>query len=371
MKKHFITILAAALAIAGCTKVSPGAPNTDEPDLPIKFQAANYVSSTKAGSNIEFTGESFMVQAYYTGDANWATSTLSDVVTYMNGVEVKKSNDVWAPYGKDYFWPKTGYLTFIGWAPATVTPTFNTSGATNFMTITPSSTLTDIMVSDFAYNKNVSNAGSGVPILFHHILSKINFKAKFVDTPDADGITHHAAITSLKFLKILNEGSYIIEGDAAVSTADWNAKWSLGSNYNDLVEDNYKYVNSSEILVGSTISSNFTDDLKTGSVDLISDAFVFPQTLDNQSKIELTYVIYYCNSSGKVLDKYEVTSSSPAADRQFQINTFSNSNGTITSWEQNKIYTYTIVIDPNSDQKITFIPTEEDWSEVDAAEKEI
>lgn len=371
MKKHFITILAATLAIAGCSKVSPGAPNTDGPDQPIKFQAANYVSSTKAGSNIEFTEKSFKVQAYYTGATTWAETTLSNVVNYMNGVEVKKSNDVWAPSDKDYFWPKTGYLTFIGWAPATVTPTFNTSGATNFMTITPPSPLTDIMVSDFAYDKNVSNASSGVPILFHHILSKINFKAKFVDTPDADGITHHAAITSLKFLKFIDDGTYIIKGDAAGSTADWTAKWSLGSNYNDLVGDKYKYENSSEISVGSTISSNFTGDLKTGSVNLISDAFVFPQTLDNQSKIELTYVIYYCNSSGKVLDKYEVTSSSPAADRQFQINTFSNSNGTITSWEQNKIYTYTIVIDPNSGQKITFIPTEEDWSEVDAAEKKI
>lgn len=370
MKKHFITILAAALTFVGCSKVSPGAPNTDGPDQPIKFQAANYVSSTKAGSNIEFTGESFKVQAYYTGATTWATSTLSDVVTYMNGVEVKKSNNVWAPSDKDYFWPKTGYLTFIGWAPATVTPTFNTSGATNFMTITPPATLSDIMVSDFAYDKNVSNAGSGVPILFHHILSKINFKAKFVDTPDADGITHHAAITSLKFLKILDEGSYIIKGDEAGSTADWTAKWSLGSNYNDLVGDNYKYENSSEILVGSTISSNFTGDLKTGSVDLISDAFVFPQTLDNQSKIELTYVIYYCNSSGLVLDKYEVTSSSSVGDRQFQINTFSNSNGTITSWEQNKIYTYTIVIDPNSDQKITFDPVVEEWTAV-AAEKKI
>lgn len=367
MKKSLSIIALAALAFVGCSKVTADAPNTNEPDQPIKFQAANYVSSTKAGGGQSAfpTDKSFKVQAFYTGEATWESVTLEDAVAYMQGAEVTydSSTGKWAPTGQTYYWPKTGYLTFIGWAPATVTPTFDTSGATNFMTITPPATLTDIMVSDFANDKNVSNASSGVPILFHHILSKINFKAKFVDTPDADGITHHAAITSLKFLKILNDGSYIIEGGKAGSTADWTAKWSPGSNYKDLAGDNYEYTNSSEISVGSIFPSNFTHDLKTGFVNLISDAFVLPQTLDDQSKIELTYVIYYCNSSGKVLDKYEVTSSSPA---QFQINTFSNSNGTITSWEQNKIYTYTIVIDPNSDQKITFIPEITDWSTADA-----
>lgn len=362
MKKHFITILAAALAIAGCTKVSPGAPNTDEPDLPIKFQAANYVSSTKAGNNSEFTEKSFKVQAYYTGATTWAETTLSNVVNYMNGVEVKKSNNVWAPSDKDYFWPKTGYLTFIGWAPATVNATFDTSS--NKMQIGFGDGTTDLLVTDIVEDKTANEHiynHDGVPMLFHHILSKVSFKAKAKSGMNGDGITHHIVITSLDLKNITIDGTYTLN---LITSSSNKASWGTSGGEND--KSIFSLSNYSSLAIGATFSSVTGEISDTASSLLGSEFFAIPQTFSANAKVSIKYVIYYCNSAGKILDKHDKT----AEAEEFILNSFTSSGSQITSWVQNKTYTYTIVIDPNSDQKITFDPVVENWENNTVDDKE-
>lgn len=389
--KKVLTIIAAACAIYGCTKFSASTPENEQNQL-ISFQATNYVSGTKADDqdgqgHLEFDKESFKVQAYYTGVADWSVVntfdpvTVADAVTFMDGVTVSKTGNVWAP-AADYFWPKTGKLTFIGWYPTDLSLEFNLGGGEqlhDFLRIkAPVRLNDDILLSDFARDKTIADAGTtthfaaGVPLLFHHILAKINFKAKLVDNADADGITHHVVLKSCNILQVIDDGYYVIKGENADTGKDpWKPIWEPNSEYNDFLYDEYYRQSHSTIDIGNTIASGVEGELTTTPADLLKDVYVIPQTLADCSVVELTYVIYYCNSAGKVLDRLEVTKSSPISDRQFKLNTFSNSNGKITSWDENKIYTYTIVVDPNSDQKITFDPAVVDWEEADEAEREI
>ena len=360
MKKSLSIIALAALAFVGCSKVTADAPNTNEPDQPIKFQAANYVSSTKAGSNIEFTEESFKVQAYYTGDKTWAASTLSDVVTYMNGVEVKRSNDVWAPSDKDYFWPKTGKLTFIGWAPATVSAAFDSNAGQ--MSIEFGDGETDLLVTDIVadktYNEHQYNY-DGVPMLFHHILSKVNFKAKAKSGMDDDGIKYHIVITSLELKSITTNGTYTL---SLLASDPVKGSWGTSGGGNN--KPVYSLSNYTTQNTGATFA-NVTEEIKGTASPLGSEFFAIPQTFSASAKVSIKYVIYYCNSAGKILDKHDKT----AEAEEFILNSFTNNSSQITSWEQNKIYTYTIVIDPNSDRKITFDPVVEVWTAVEAEKK--
>ncbi len=370
MKKSLVIFLAAALALVGCAKVYPDASAGRSPDLPINFYAANYVGRTKANGQSAFpTDKTFKVQAYYTGASDWesvnsldaTTFTLEDAVAYMQGAEVTydSSTGKWAPTGQTYYWPKTGYLSFIGWAnvPDESSIEFHTDYyQVSFSDIDPVDG--DFMLTDVAADKTAGNSSNGVPMTFHHMLAKVNFKAmaKNVD----DGITHHVVLNSIKINDIGTIGNYKLDFTDP-DNPEWNG-WdppspSSFSDYN-------VYTNTSPASAekGDTIDGTLDGELATTeSSPLLADGqLVIPQELHNTSMIELDYVIYYCNSAGKVLDKYEGNAA------KFQINSFSNNGTPITSWEENTIYTYTIVIDPNSPQEITFVPEITDWSSADA-----
>lgn len=370
MKKSLIILLGAALAFVSCAKVSPSVPGDGTPELPITFQAANYASSTKAGGQSAFpTDKSFKVQAYYTGSATWESVnsmdptdfTLEDAVAYMEHAEVKydSSTGKWAPTGQTYYWPKTGYLSFIGWAnvPDESSIEFHTDySQVSFSDIDPVDG--DFMLTDVAADKTAGNSSNGVPMTFHHMLAKVNFKAmaKNVD----DGITHHVVLNSIKINDIGTIGNYKLDFTDP-DKPEWNG-WdppspSSFSDYN-------VYTNTSPASAekGDTIDGTLAGELGTSASDpLLQDGqLVIPQELETTSVVELNYVIYFCNSAGKVLDKYT------GSQEKYPINTFSRNGTPITTWEKNTIYTYTIVIDPNSDQKITFIPEITDWSTADA-----
>ncbi|MDO5321155.1 MAG: fimbrillin family protein [Bacteroidia bacterium] len=376
--KKVLTTIAAVCAISGCAKFSASVPESEQ-NQPISFQAQNYVSSTKAGDadnggHLEFTAESFWVRAVYTGAASWADAYLEDAVTYMNNVEVKKNNGVWAP-AKDYYWPKAGKLTFIGWTP-NVMVEFSTYQS-SFLTLGPYTVKSDdLMLSDPAIDKSIEDADDithfapGVPMLFHHLLAKVNFKAKVKENMDSDGITHHIVLNSVIVRSIVHTGTYYVDA----TDSNLSGSWDAGIDYED--EDSnpdYYYTNNVDLQsIGSTYAS-VDSELTTTATDPLfpKDLYVMPQTLANSSIVELQYVIYYCNSKGKILDRYVITAATGQEDAsQFKLKDFTKDGTPLTKWEQNKIYYYTIVFDPNS-KKITFDPAVINWSSVNADPKEI
>lgn len=366
MKKSLIILLGAALAFVSCAKVSPSVPGDGTPELPITFQAANYASSTKAGGQSAFpTDKSFKVQAYYTGSATWesvnsmdpTTFTLKDAVAYMQGAEVTydSSTGKWAPTGQTYYWPKTGYLSFIGWTCAKTVSWGTECSSVVFKDVYPSDG--DLMISDVANDRTAANSSTGVPMTFHHVLAKVNFKAKAKDVND--GIIHHVILNSVSIKEVKNKGDYNF--DFTFPDDPDYTLWDLSDSTTDDY-DVYTNPSAAAAKIGDTIDGTLAGELGTSASDpLLQDGqLVIPQELETTSVVELNYVIYFCNSTGKVLDKYT------GSQEKYPINTFSRNGTPITTWEKNTIYTYTIVIDPNSDQKITFIPEITDWSTADA-----
>lgn len=390
MKKYLFTILAATLAIAGCAKFNTDVPGNNEPDQLINFEAYSYVNSTKADPDEHghfALEEDFAVRAYYTGNYTWiaAQSTgnqgpiaLSDAVLYMGsedgtGVRVSKGTDnVWAP-ASDYYWPKTGMISFIGWVPATLKPTFSTTDKSALMTIKDYTVDDDdVMISDISADKTAENTTSathfvpGVPMLFHHLLAKVNFKAKLKSDIDTDNIKHHAVLNSISILQIDTKGTFTVDGTKATLTGNWT-DCTNPVNKEDL------YVNEKDLQdIGATYSA-IQGELTTTATDLLfkeGDLIVMPQELSDDSVVELEYVIYYCNAAGKILDRYIVKATPTAGNADeheltpFPLNTFKKSNGDLLNeWDINKAYYYTIIVDPNSDQKITFDPAVKDWDD--------
>ena len=122
MKKYlFIAVVTLAASVA-CTKQ-----NTETAQIPVKFQAANYVPQTKAGEvSVLNDFESFKCMAYLHAegiDLN-ADGTVNGT-SYQNffgatGETISPDNTTapteWAP-SHTYSWPKgtKSFVNFIGW----------------------------------------------------------------------------------------------------------------------------------------------------------------------------------------------------------------------------------------------------------------
>lgn len=369
MKQYLLTILAATLAITGCAKFNASAPN-DESDQLINFQAATFLNATKADPDLDghqkMPVSSFKVSALYTGDKGWADIDLRDAVLYMPDVVVTKSGDSWIPKA-DYYWPKTGKLSFVGWA---------SQGGDSYMMITPENrrqffqiknfevvndVYNDLLVSDITTDKTGANAkdkqhvAAGVPMLFHHVLSKIYFSAKLKPNVSTDNIKHYAFIKSMSIKQIYTKGNFVF--DASEKTV-LNGAWTTTG---DAVDQNELYTNSTAIQkVGDKYNAAENDLSTTEATSLLSDEngmLVLPQELSDSAEVELSYVIYFCNDKGTILDIYE------GNNETFKLNTFKLSGTTtpLDEWEQNKVYNYTVIVDPNSPDRITFDPAVVPW----------
>lgn len=373
MKKSLSIIALAALAFVGCSKVSPGAPNTNEPDQPIKFQAATYKNSTKAEDphgHLEMPVSQFFVTAFYTGSKGWNETNLSDAVKYMSNVAVSETDGKWKPIS-DYYWPKTGKLSFIGWCPGQpyVDPFFNQDNKAEFMKISNYQVnYGDLLISDITIDKTVANAQDnfhvteGVPMLFHHALAKINFSAKLKANGATDNINHFAFIKSVSIKQIYEKGTFTFD---ASQMATLNGSWATGPD--PAVDKDELYKNTAvtqevgDIFSGTSLGTS-------EALDLLDNAMlVLPQTLSDNAVVELSYVIYYCNHTTggyKILDVHEVN------NQPFKLNSFkkAGTSTAIDKWEQNKVYNYTIIVDPNSSSIITFDPAVVDWDSPTEAE---
>lgn len=370
MKKYSLTILAALLAITGCAKFNASAPD-DESDQLINFEAATYKNATKADPDLDghqkMPVSTFRVTAFYTGDKGWEDIDLRDAVLYMPDVVVTKSGDSWIPKA-DYYWPKTGKLSFVGWASTSRGNAYlmtDQNDRSQFFQIKDYEVKSDIdddlLVSDITTDKTGANAKDkqhvteGVPMLFHHVLSKINFNAKLKPNEPHDNIKHYAFIKSMSIKQIYTTGKFIFDASANTTL---NGAWTTTG---DPVDRSGLYTNSTALQeIGAKHSATESELSTTEASSLLSiegGMSVLPQELSDTAEVELSYVIYFCNDKGTILDIYE------GNNETFKLNTFKLSGTTtpLNEWEQNKVYNYTVIVDPNSPDKITFDPAVVPW----------
>lgn len=210
MKKVLTAAILAVTTCAfiGCTKNEVKS-ISDNPQA-VRFLPLNGKHSTKgmvSGATYP-KGIPFGTLAYYLPSGNW-NANIADATLYIpiSKVMYKSAasggDDAWEVEGKEYYWPKSGSLTFFAYSPFTYAEggdlAIKAISGNNGIQIenydVDAHQATDFMVADIAKDKtmNETNGGyTGVPVLFRHKLSQIvgiNFQT--VATNAAGNLEEH------------------------------------------------------------------------------------------------------------------------------------------------------------------------------------
>lgn len=375
MKKYFVFLGIAALTLAACTKTEID--ETAIPDQKIDFAVANYATPTRAAgdplTSLNDEGfTSFKTTAKFFPE-------IGNVQDYMTGVVVNYNANPkeWAPE-RDYYWPKTGYINFYSYVSTTgLEPTINFNDAKTEATAAYSGTIlsnSNILLADAALNQTKASKKDtytsisgvqGVPTLFRHLLAKINFKVQVKTTKahantkfvvkivnlDATGTTPAA----LSNLVAPNTGTYSLTNTYAtgVATNKWvpagNAKVWTPTTATETINT---------LTPEMTLAASATANDSGTPIDLIAERTILPQTLTNAVVFSIAYQVeaYFGEETKPYLTEV-LHYSQPL--------TAYTPESSVTAWEVNTKYTYTITIDPVGD-KITFDPAVEEWATVDS-----
>lgn len=210
MKKVLTAAILAVTTCAfiGCTKNEVKS-ISDNPQA-VRFLPLNGKHSTKGMvSGATYPNDiPFGTLAYYLPSGNW-NANIADATLYIpiSKVMYKSAasggDDAWEVKGKEYYWPKSGSLTFFAYSPFTYAEggdlAIKAISGNNGIQIenydVDAHQATDFMVADIAKDKTMNETNGGytrVPVLFRHKLSQIvgiNFQT--VATNAAGNLEEH------------------------------------------------------------------------------------------------------------------------------------------------------------------------------------
>ncbi len=362
MKKYFIIAVAALAASAACTKNE-----TETPASPIAFEVVKYAPQTKAYNSLldeQAAGAqiaSFTTNAWFHGAGSYGIQQFmaDQVVAPDNTSNPTK----WTPSGRNYFWPKTGYINFFSYAgsPAPTAKAENSVTYTNVSVVSNS----NILVADAAYhyNENTTNDASiyqrntvkkGVPTLFRHMLAKVKFDVIFDASEVTDANYVWTATVKSASVTVPQQGTLAVTFTEPSGTTPATAKYDAATAWESLGA--YTAVDKvSGDIVLSAKGGNKSDGSTTGgtaagqATELIAEGAVIPHTLTDNVLFNMTYSLQYQYGSEDPI-KEDITIDAT------KLTAFTPS---VTAWAMNTIYTYHIIIKPN--EVILFDPTVETW----------
>ena len=342
MKKYFIIAVAALVALASCTK-SEIDPSTQK-DRSINFTAVAG-KSTKAPIESTYypTDIPFGVFCYALVDGKTWANDSADGQLYMDNETVSydttvDANGIYAT-STTYYWPLSGTLTFVGYSPKATNGTvaYNKSSkaltVTNFtvnssaaaqqdlMWATTQSGCTDVSTADkgnyLSAENDTQSTNKGVNMIFHHALSQVKFNVKKAAGLDDYTIT----VNSITF-DAYSKGTLTVTNDVPA----WSAQAK---------QDGFVFDTTGSDVVAPNNANQFA---AFGVANM-----PVPQTL--ATGVQTFTITYSLEKDGVDLGQKTVT--------QDLLGT------TVTSWVENTIYNYNIVIDL---KKIYFNPTIQDWT---------
>ena len=350
MKKYLVAITALAILLASCTKVE-----TVSSDRAISFRSVAYSTMTKADTDYkqDYAAVPFGAYAWYKG-ANPADNSdfmVDQCVSYVG------ADNIWAPYGSTYYWPKSGALDFICYSPygAAPAPAISESSINFNSWDVVANPGTDLMYSD----KSAGLSGNqntyyydGVPVLFHHALARVAFNVR---------LAYNEVVVAAD-----DKTRWEIDVNS-VSLLDLRFAGNLGLTLNGTTWD--KPADNVWANDGSTVNV----PLDTSTIGTLADTtpraigapfLVLPQLLDQGQLISFNITIRTYRDLGSgyslALQEFDVpvtaALTAPALDR----------------WGINQYITYNFVLTPSkpaasgSDPAlITFDPAVEDWERID------
>lgn len=376
MKKYFFIAAAAVAALASCSKVTMDDSISNQE---INFQVANYVAGTKANSSYS-ENIPFGAYAWFTQDngQDMQDFMVDQKISCQRAGEGDLQTEaaygkVWKADGAQYYWPRTGSLTFVSYSPFAMSEKINVSPASVAITeydaiadITVNNEVAPIMVADkvSGVTKETNADGStitatgndgaavnnfaGVPTLFRQTLAKVN-----VVIAAANGIS--AKVTNVAFSNLYKEGSVEMTADAA-------GKWAPEATEITLSDASKVNVSvwegtAAQEATDYSFDENFTVATALDATEIskvacanAKDVIVIPQVLGADQKIAITA---------------EVTVTTPTGSYTYT-HTFEGvlKSDNLPAWEINKNITYTIMI--GQGDEITFDPAVVNWEDVTA-----
>lgn len=363
MKKYIILTAVAILALAACSKVTH---NVEVPDQAITFQVVKYANSTKAGevdyaenyADVPFGTFAFM-NSYANENSNWDNAGTTDNV-YMDNVLVSLQNGTWAPT-PTYYWPKSAKLTFASYSPYKESgygvPKYDKTAGYQFTNYKIEEYANvDLMVADIAkdktYNEGPTYFYEGVPTLFRHLLTDLQFKFKRASysNDNVDEEKSYITVTKVELINFIDTKSY--------SNEAWTANTAAGST-----------------------SFNITDgslELKQNVVlpETPKDVIIMPQTLVNKivpaegetapafQALKVTYnIVTYFNGKENPVTESNVVSTVPFYFAGKAATETEEEQAAITEFKKNQKIVYTVTIFPYANNPILFDPAVVAWDE--------
>ena len=302
MKKFFMFAAMASVALASCVKNEPVA--TVEQGEAITFAAPIVSPVTKAARQVDFTGDSFNVYAYYEGTGK---------PLYIKNATILKSKGWKAE--KEYFWPKNNGLSFVAYWPTRVNPNV-TADALTFEYTVPADAQEDLLISQWNKNVKYETKSGAVDIVFHHVLSCVNFTITGTDVAKENVTVTGITLNGVDNINTVTS-SYSADKPSWTSTNKGDATYTI---------------------TGSTLGS------------ITKSFYLLPQDLDDV-KLNIAYTIPSDSDSGTLAQTAEV-------DLGDAVN---GESQTIGTWAQGVKYNYTITFDLAT---MTFVPVvveEDGW----------
>lgn len=358
MKKLFY-FAAAAVALAACAKNEVIPVNSGE-NQEITFNVAPKTKAdpaTGAQEHKEFgKGNKFASWAYYLPkDKTWAADW-KEAVEYIGtehvGSTISFKNNVWKDQTTSYYWPKEGSLTFFAYslnstelagtdveyhfycekeianAETGTNDQYGISGALNL----DDHPNTDFLVADVAYNKAANESVynfKGVPTLFKHRLSRVQFAVKknadYANTTiTLKSITFNHLSCGMTYAQFLNDGA----GNFSESITPFTRYTSQNYTTTDFEVDSRDFVTipGDKEVRYIYIPQNFKDKNTTANIDV-------------------TYTVTY------------KTGISETYTRRINVKDI------FDSWEMGKKYTFNLIFSLN---EITWAPAVQEWDPVTA-----
>ena len=348
MKKTFLLAAAAALLLASCGKNEVFVPAQE--DIPIGFNNYAPRSLTKADGSLVDSGAlnegaRIGVYGYSTEAVNLATGFTTEPVFMTDAVVDYGTNTSATATASDpvRYWPKTitNLLSFFAYYPQESTnisgkPTASTAGMGTF-TFTQAgavANMEDFMISNVANDQyywatgepenasGVKATNGVVPLVFNHMLTKVNFK--FCTAADYSPVT--ITVNSASIAKeTLSETVITPSFTAGTAGILGTTSFSYSSSTAYSADITIPFATGGQALTVSAALNN-------GTAGTDTDFLFVPQVLSDDVKVTINYTI-----------EQDGTTTGNTATVQLNQITDSSSN-LIDEWDINDFITYTFII---------------------------
>lgn len=358
MKKYFF-ILAAAAALAACAKneVTPVLSN-ENTEI-----AYNVAPKTKADPDAFPITNVFASWAYYLPNGNNWDANLTEAHPYIDNSKVSyqtDGSDTWKETGKTYYWPKGGKLTFFAYSLNKENLTLKAENSLSHVAIAKEADCygitalidldenpnTDFLVADIAkdqfQNTNKAHFRVGVPTLFKHKFSRVQFQVK----KSAGYAGKEFKLNSIKFNKLSHAANYAQSQDADKTGAKdgVNEEYILASG-----------TRTTQVYTETALAITSTDYVAVPEANekryiYIPQDFIGVTDANAIATIEVNYTVTTTVGANKVDDVCTATI---------------NVKDCFDSWEMGKKYIFKLDFALN---EITWDPAVEKWEDATAAD---